>query len=76
MVRSPKLARSEPSMRPPFHGSLPGDKVSGDSVIVECRKPDSGWTSFRMSGNHNGFRVKARKNAVAIVEQGYKNVKS
>jgi hypothetical protein len=58
----------------PLHGTNPGDKISGDSLRIECRKPGD-WQSFRMSGQHNGFRVKARMNASAVVEQGFKNVR-
>jgi hypothetical protein len=65
----------KPEARAPFHGTQEGDKVSGDKLHIECRKPDRQWRSFMMSGNHNGFWITARKNATATVEQGYKNVR-
>lgn len=70
MEKSPKS-----EAHPPFHGTQPGDKVSGDRLRVECRKPDRKWHSFMMSANHNGFWLLARMNATARVEQGYTNVR-
>ena len=70
------VASPESKPRPPFHGTLPGDKVSGDRILVECREPDSGWRTFRMSSQHHGFRVVARMNAGATVEVGFTNVRS
>jgi len=71
MARSP-----ESDSRVPIHGTFPGDRVSGDRIVVECRKPDSGWKTVRMSGNHHGYRMTARMNATAIVEAGFTNVRS
>jgi hypothetical protein len=71
MGKSPKS-----DLRDPIHSSQPGDKISGDCIIVECRKPDKGWRTFRMSENHHGYRVVARKNASATVEVGFTNVRS
>jgi len=60
----------------PVHGTNAGDRVSGDCLRIECRKPPKGWTTFRMSSQHNGFRALARMNATAIVERGFTNVRS
>ncbi len=60
----------------PTHGSQPGDRISGDRIVVECRKSDNGWKTFRMSGNHHGYRVVARMNANASVEVGFTNVRT
>ena len=54
-------------------GRDPGDKISGEHIIVECRKPGK-WQIFRMSGQHNGWRVSAKKNATARIEHGYRYV--
>ena len=54
-------------------GRDPGDKISGEHIIVECRKPGR-WQLFRMSKQHNGSRVSAKKNATAVIEQGYRYV--
>lgn len=77
MAKSSKQppARPDPAKRDPMHGTRPGDRISGDKIIVKCRKPDGGWQSFRMSANHNGFRICARMNATAVIEQGYRNVR-
>jgi hypothetical protein len=66
----------EPKKREPMHGTQPGDRISGDRIVVECRKPGKEWASFRMSGNHNGFRQAARMNATAVVEVGFTNVRT
>ena len=50
-------------------------KISGDRILVQCRKPGS-WDTFRMSAQHNGFKTVARMNATAVLEQGYKNVRT
>ena len=70
MVKSEEQSTQKPNK--PSHGTNPGDKISGDRIYVECRKP-RGWEVFRMSGNHNGSKTIATKNALAIVEQGYTN---
>ncbi len=62
--------------RIPLHGTRPGDKVSGDRIVIECRKPDNGWKTIRMSGNHHGYRIIARMNATAPVEAGFTNIRS
>lgn len=51
------------------------NRISGDRIIVQCRKPGK-WETFRMSAQHHGFETTARMNAVAILEQGYKNVRN
>ncbi len=50
------------------------NRISGDRIVVTCRKPGS-WDTFRMSEQHHGFKTVARMNAEAILEQGYKNVR-
>ena len=59
-----------------MHGTQAGDKVSGDRIVVNCRKPDKGWVSIRATKKHHAFEVVARMNAKAVVEQGFKNVRS
>jgi len=51
-----------------------GHSLSGDSIYVKCRKPTE-WTLFQMSGNHKGSYAHARKNAYAVIEAGFTNVK-
>jgi hypothetical protein len=76
MAKSPEPDKpAKVEARKPMHGTQPGDKVSGDRLVVECRKPDRGWETIRMSGQHHGYRVVARMNAMAIVEVGYTNVR-
>lgn len=65
----------ESKLHEPMHGTHPGDRISGDRIIIECRKPGKGWETFRMSGNHNGYRQTARMNATAVVEVGFTNVR-
>lgn len=76
MGKSKKPDQGKPtgSIKDQIHGTKVGDKVSGDSLFIECRKPGD-WHSFRMSGNHNGWQVKARKNASATVEVAYTSIK-
>jgi hypothetical protein len=70
------MGRSPGSSLPTLvHGTSPGDRVSGDKIVVECRKPGKGWATFQMSGNHKGYRQVASKNATATVEVGYTNVR-
>lgn len=76
MARSQEPEKSvKQEQRKPMHGTLPGDRISGDRLVVQCRKPGK-WESFRMSDQHNGFCTTARKNAIATVEAGYTNVRS
>ena len=56
-----------------MHRQEPGDKISGEHLIVKCRTPGK-WKMFRMSAQHNGWRVSAKKNATAVIEQGFKHV--
>lgn len=66
-----------PKERGPVHGTRPGDKVSGDRIVVTCRKPPSkGWESIRRSEQHHAYRAVARMDAHATVEQGYTNIRS
>jgi hypothetical protein len=53
-----------------MHGRDPGDKISGEHIIVKCRKPGR-WEMYRMSGQHKGWGTSAKKNAQAEIEQGY-----
>ena len=71
------MARSPESDVPaPVHGTRAGDRVSDDRIVVECRKPDNGRQTIRMSGNHHGYRIIARMNATAMVEAGFTNVRT
>lgn len=56
-----------------MHGRAKGDRISGDSIYVQCRKPSS-WQLFQMSGIHKGSRATAKKNATAVIEAPYTNV--
>jgi hypothetical protein len=75
MSSKPKAESKAPEPRKPMHGTLPGDKVSGDALLIKCRKPGA-WSLYQMSNNHKGHQTMARKNATAIVERGYTNVPS
>ena len=81
MARSPKRSKAAkkkkpepPGERAPLHGTKPGDRVSGDRLLVTARKHDT-WESFRRSSQHHGYRTIDRMGAEAIVEMGYKNVR-
>jgi len=50
-------------------------RIAGDRIVVNCRKPGK-WETFRMSAQHHGFTTVASMNAEAILERGYKNVRS
>lgn len=52
-----------------------GDCIEGDLIRIECRQPGK-WELFRMSNKHRGMRCICRKNARAILLQGYVNVKN
>ena len=52
-----------------------GDSVAGDQIRVECRKPGD-WNLFKMSGQHNGWKCTAKKNAKATVLRSYTNIKN
>ena len=71
-----KLPKQKPKAkaRKPVHGTQPGDKVSGDRLFVSCQKPDN-WAVYRKSGQHRGSYAIARKDAMAVVEQAYTNVR-
>ena len=60
---------SEPNVDMTLH------RIAGDRIVVNCRKPGK-WETFRMSEQHHGFTAVARMNAEAILERGYKNVRS
>lgn len=62
--------------RTSFHGTQKGDRVSGDRIVVRCRKPDHGWVKIRKSAQHHGFQTCAGMDATAVVEQGYKNIRT
>lgn len=59
--------------RQPLHGTEPDDKITGDSIYVQCRTP-SQWKLFQMSGTHKGHQSYARKNAKAVIERAFTNV--
>ena len=56
-------------------GSAPIQSIAGDRIVVTCRKHGT-WETYRMSGQHHGYKTVARMNAHAVLEQGYKNVRS
>lgn len=58
----------------PFHGRNDGDRISGERILVKCRSPGK-WELYRMTGQHNGHKTTAKKNATAIIEAGYTNQK-
>ena len=52
----------------------PGDKIAGDKIYVQCRKPGK-WKVFQMSAQHKGSHMTAAKNARAEILSAYTNVK-
>jgi hypothetical protein len=73
MGKSPQQQGQQTTPQP-MHGQNKGDRISGDSIYVRCRSPGS-WNLFRMSGRHKGSETKARKNAMAVIEMPYTNVR-
>jgi len=52
-----------------------GTLIEGDRILVLCRKKPESWTSVRGSHSHNYFKAFARKNALALLEKSYTNIR-
>lgn len=50
----------------------PNNALSGDQILVECRKP-SRWETTRASKQHHSFFTIARKNAYAVLTRKFTN---
>jgi hypothetical protein len=51
-----------------------GDALSGDQILIECRK-HSDWSKIRGSESHHYFCAVASKNAYAVLQKRFTNVK-
>ena len=70
----PKPKASKKAAPKPLLGRNRGDKLAGDQIVVTCQKPDV-WKEIRKSGQHRGHRTVARKDAKAVIEKGYTNIR-
>ena len=50
-----------------------GDTITGDVIAIKCRKPGR-WVKYRMSGQHNGHKCTAKKNAEARILTPHTNL--
>ena len=51
-----------------------GDAIEGDRIYARCQKPGK-WKEYRKSGQHNAHKCKLLKDAYAIIEKPFTNVK-
>jgi len=51
-----------------------GDCIEGDSIRIECQKPDKQWRLFQKSKQHRAMRCIVKKDAKATIIKSYKNL--
>lgn len=51
-----------------------GDKIEGDRIFASCQKPGK-WEEYRKSKQHNAHKCILRKDASAVVEKPFTNIK-
>ncbi len=51
----------------------PGDALSGDQILIECRKQRR-WQTVRGSEQHHYFSTIAEMNAYAVISKKFKNL--
>lgn len=51
-----------------------GDAIEGDRIFARCQKPGS-WDKYRKSEQHHAHKCILRKDAFAIIEKPFTNIK-
>ena len=52
------------------------DCIAGDTIYIECQKPNKKWTLITKSNQHKGSSCTARRDAKAVILKSYTNVKN